>query len=140
MEFYTGSLIGKTLFAKKKLAAYNSTWKGSKAAYYVDPGKSAGTIKAVVPGFQDNRGTQYFMVTQPNNKVYFVIADNKVDFASLIRQGAITLEKKAKDDKDFAARQEGGFSYYADKWIPRLMLGAGAIIIGKQFVQSKFSK
>jgi len=136
-QFYIGSLIGKTLFAARKTEAYNSTVKGGKVAFIAEAGNSIGIIKGIVNGYQTNSGTQYFMVQHPNGKVYFVKTSAPIDSNSLKQQGAITLAEKAKDDKKFSDKQEGGISYYISEYGPKLALVTAAIIFGKTYIQAK---
>jgi hypothetical protein len=136
-QFYLGSLIGKTLFAARKLPVYNSTVKGSKIAFYVEAKGSIGIIKAVVSGYKTNSGTQYFMVQHANGKVYFVPTSAPIDSASLKSQGALTLSEKAKEDKRFNDKQEGGLSYYLSEYGPKVALAAAVIIFGKTYIQAK---
>jgi hypothetical protein len=136
--FNAGDLIGKTLFAKVRVALYPTPTDGSKAFAFVEPGQSIGVVYSYLePSVAKNRSRMYWMFNDGTLYYYVPHRPGFFDVTSIKQQGVYTAAEKKEMEKAKDATIIDRLESNIKKSFPYILAAVVAIPLLQEVIRKK---
>ena len=124
-------LIGHTLFARKKLTAYNYPDKPNKILFYIQPNGSAGNVYSYL---ERNDGI-WLMFNRVNGGYYYIKYESDSFKLTQDIQQEVKLEEIQNEQE--LIKQQGAIPYYIDKYGKIVLFSIIGVIIITTIIKTK---
>lgn len=137
--YSAGDIIGKTLYAAKRLPIYTTNFNTPVA--YVEAGQPIGQVYSFVGG-QDGKSL-YWQFLGTKLPVYYVKHDSgNFEFdrtqRELIIDNVLSQEEKEKKAKEEAEKKDKGlFIYYFEKYATVALITVVGIVVFKEYMNKQ---